>query len=164
MKFLTILCFFFILQNQLISQTLTIVDDNCFGGSGNDVSEGILKFPNGNTLIYGSSDSPLSGTKNEASCGMNDGWVIRSSSLSSQLQKNIDARVIQARHSQFCLTVFQVVTGPCIYSSLAAASEFVNSAVHLFSLPVHPASSVAALCHPRPHLGAPGSSSLTLVR
>ena len=71
---------------------------------------------------------------------------------------------IQARHSQLCLPAFKVVTGPCIYRSLAVASEFSNAAVHLFSSPVHPASSVAALCHPRPHLGAPGSSSLTLVR
>jgi hypothetical protein len=90
MKHLTFLCFILILQNQLISQTLTIVDDNCFGGSGNDVSEGILKLPNGNTIVYGSSNSPLSGSKNEASFGMNDGWVIMLDQNNSEIwQKTI---------------------------------------------------------------------------
>jgi hypothetical protein len=72
------------------AQTLSIVDDNCFGGSGDDVSEGFLKFPNGNTLIYGSSNSPISGTKSESCYGMKDGWVVMLDQNNTELwQKTI---------------------------------------------------------------------------
>ena len=64
--------------------------------------------------------------------------------MSSQLRKNIKTRVIQATSSENFRNPC-----PCFYRSLAVVSEFVKAAVHLFFLPVHSASSVAATLPPQ---------------
>jgi len=47
------------------------------GGSGNDKLQSVSKTIDGNYLIGGSSDSPISGEKSEASRGLSDYWFLK---------------------------------------------------------------------------------------
>lgn len=54
-----------------------ILWQNCYGGSGNDQLYGITATPEGDVLLYGRSDSPISGNKTVSNFGGYDFWVIK---------------------------------------------------------------------------------------
>lgn len=91
MKASTIILFSFLFAvNQLFAQNLSLLNDNCFGGSGTDNIYGKISLSNGSYLVYGYSDSPISGDKTEASFGGRDGWVVLFDSSGNELwQKTI---------------------------------------------------------------------------
>lgn len=58
------------------SQNWNIGNQNCIGGSSYDGIVGSLLLSNGNTLVYGSSMSGISGNKTEVNIGGNDIWLV----------------------------------------------------------------------------------------
>lgn len=60
-----------------IDENNNILWQNCFGGSGSDELFGITATPEGDALLYGRSDSPISGNKTVGTNGGYDFWVIK---------------------------------------------------------------------------------------
>lgn len=59
--------------------------DRTYGGNGRDELRAIVELDNGDLIIGGNSESPISGDRNSASRGGADYWVIRTDSLGTIL-------------------------------------------------------------------------------
>lgn len=85
--------FIFILTNVLMMNVFTLPtysqivmqDQHTFGGTGSDVPSDLIKTADGGFLLVGSSGSPASGDKTQASFGYTDYWVIRLDSAGTKL-------------------------------------------------------------------------------
>lgn len=60
-----------------IDNTGALVWENTIGGSGLDDSRGIVINGDGSCIVSGTSNSPISGDKNEASFGFVDMWILK---------------------------------------------------------------------------------------
>lgn len=58
------------------AQDLNLNLQYSFGGSGNEILLKTIRLSNGNYVLAGISNSPVSGTKTEASYGINDWWIV----------------------------------------------------------------------------------------
>lgn len=65
-----------LISNLTVAQQISVNSDVCYGGTSNDVAQGFLDLPSGNKIIYGNSNSPVSGTKTSSNYGLSDIWLI----------------------------------------------------------------------------------------
>lgn len=69
-------CFIVLILWNNISNAQSIYKnwDKVYGGNGSDRIQGVLKMPDGGYLLYGYSDSGISGNKTETNRGLDDYW------------------------------------------------------------------------------------------
>jgi len=75
MKYLLYSTFFFFCFHSF-AQDLNLNLQYSFGGSGSDNLAKTIRLSNGNYVMFGTSNSPVSGTKTEGAFGQSDWWIV----------------------------------------------------------------------------------------
>lgn len=98
----------------------TIQNDYCFGGSGSDILQGVVNLSDGNKLLIGTSDSPISGTKTENGFGGIDGYLVMLNNQNQEIwQKTIGGTSDDALYSGIELSDGNLLIAGTTYSGVS---------------------------------------------
>ncbi len=109
-----------LLSFKAYSQTVTILNDRCFGGSLEDVFNGQISLSDGRHVLFGYSKSNISGTKTESGYGGMDGWVI----LLDQNNNEVWQKTIGGIYDDFFSKGIQLTNGNiCLLGTSASSAS-----------------------------------------
>ncbi len=119
----------------------TIQNDYCFGGSGSDILQGVVNLSDGNKLLIGTSDSPISGTKTENGYGGIDGYLVMLNNQNQEIwQKTIGGTSDDALYSGIELSDGNLLIAGTTYSGVSGNKTSGNyGAQDLWLLKISPA-------------------------
>lgn len=125
MKKIIFLCLLSPIVN--LAQNVTVTNDYCFGGSGDDVLYSVLHLSNGNKLLIGASNSGISGTKSENSFGSYDGYIVMLNAANQELwQKTIGGSEEDSFWDGIELPDGSILLGGTTYSGISGNKTSVN--------------------------------------